>query len=107
MDSSRRAALQGRLPCWAKRGPRARGKGDTPVGLLFKLNLILVAVFILTLILVGYVFHDLLTDNAREQVLGDARLMMQMALAMRGYTSKQVGPALREREKPDEFLPQT
>lgn len=77
------------------------------MSLLVKINLILVSVFTLALLPAGLLSYRLLTRNAREQVIQNARLMMQTALAMRGYTNKQVSPLLRARSTAEEFLPQT
>lgn len=77
------------------------------MSLLVKINLILVSVFSLALVPAGLLSYNLLKGNAREQVIQNARLMMQTAMAMRGYTNKQVSPMLKARSSPDEFLPQT
>ncbi|MDX2227554.1 MAG: DUF3365 domain-containing protein [Verrucomicrobiae bacterium] len=76
------------------------------MNLLLKINLILLTVFILGLLPSGYISYELLQKNAREQVLQNARLMMEASLAMRGYTSKQIKPLL-EAQLEQEFLPQT
>ena len=62
--------------------------------LLAKFSLIFVVVFGLGLGAAAYLFHGLLQRNAREQVLKNAELMMETALAMRTYTIKQVKPAI-------------
>jgi len=64
--------------------------------LLAKFSLIFVVVFGLGLGAAAYLFHGLLQRNAREQVLQNAELMMETALAMRTYTIKQVKPAINE-----------
>ncbi len=62
--------------------------------LLAKFSLIFVVVFGLGLGAAGYLFYGLLQRNAREQVLYNAQLMMDTALAMRSYTINQVKPAI-------------
>lgn len=64
--------------------------------LLAKFSLIFVVVFGLGLGAAAYLFRGLLQRNAREQVLQNAQLMMETALAMRAYTIKQVKPAINE-----------
>jgi protein-histidine pros-kinase len=54
----------------------------------------------------GYISHELLHRHAREQVLGEARLVMEAALAIRGYTVAQVRPHLNPLMD-KQFLPQT
>jgi protein-histidine pros-kinase len=64
--------------------------------LLAKFSLIFVVVFGLGLAAAAYIFYGTLQRNAREQVLYNAQLMMDTALAMRQYTQTSVQPALRE-----------
>jgi protein-histidine pros-kinase len=64
--------------------------------LLAKFSLIFVVVFGLGLGATAYLFHGLLQRNAREQVLQNAQLMMDTALAMRTYTITQVKPAITQ-----------
>lgn len=53
----------------------------------------------------GYVSYQILQKDAREQVVRDARLMMDTAIAIRNYTVQQVRPHLAA--KPNEFLAQS
>jgi HAMP domain-containing protein len=76
------------------------------MSLLAKFNLILILVFSISLIPAGYVSYNLLQNNARTQVTQNARLMMQTAMAVRGYTIKQIKPLL-EPALATTFLPQT
>jgi protein-histidine pros-kinase len=62
--------------------------------LLAKFSLIFVVVFGLGLGAAAYLFYGLLQRNAREQVLYNAQLMMETALAMRTYTISQVKPVI-------------
>ena len=76
--------------------------------LLVKFNLIFVVVFGLGLLATGYTAKEFLQNNAREQVLQQARLMMETTAATRGYTSKQIRPLLEVRQKrEDVFYPQS
>lgn len=76
--------------------------------LLIKFNLILILVFGSGMVAAAYFARDFLQSSAHDQVLQQARLMMGSALAMRTYTSKQVGPLLQEHQKQiNTFLPQT
>jgi HAMP domain-containing protein len=64
--------------------------------LLTKFSLIFVAVFGVGLGAAAYLFYGLLQRNARDQVLYNAQLMMETALAMRSYTIDQVKPVITE-----------
>ena len=76
------------------------------MSLLVKFNLILILCFGIALVPAHLITQDLLQKNARAQVVEQARLMMQTALATRGYTNKQIKPLLAARLA-EEFLPQT
>ena len=76
------------------------------MSLLVKFNLILVLVFSAALVPAGILSYSLLQRNARTQVVENARIMMQTALATRAYTIKQIKPLLDARPS-EEFLPQT
>jgi len=68
--------------------------------LLAKFSLIFVVVFGLGLTAAAYLFYGLLQRNAREQVLYNAEIMMETALAMRHYTVDQVKPVIEESMAP-------
>ncbi|MCM5682004.1 DUF3365 domain-containing protein [Schlegelella sp. S2-27] len=74
--------------------------------LLLKFNLVFVLVFVLGLGATGYITRDLLQRNAQDEVLDHARLLMEKALAVRGYTSGQIAPLLETQMKYS-FLPQS
>ncbi|AKJ29574.1 c-type heme family protein [Caldimonas brevitalea] len=74
--------------------------------LLLKFNLVFVLVFVLGLGATGYVTRDLLQRNAQQEVLDHARLLIEKALAVRSYTSGQIGPLLETQMKYS-FLPQS
>ncbi|HEX7254043.1 MAG TPA: DUF3365 domain-containing protein, partial [Thermoanaerobaculia bacterium] len=76
------------------------------MSLLAKFNLILILCFGITLVPTYLITQNLLQQNARKQVVQDARLMMEAALAMRGYTNKQIKPLIAARLN-EEFLPQS
>lgn len=76
------------------------------MSLLIKFNLIFLAVFVAGLLGAGKVSHDLLQRNAKQEVLDHARLIMEKAVAIRGYTSSQIGPLLETQMKYT-FLPQS
>ncbi len=74
--------------------------------LIVKFNLVLFGIFALGFLVAGYVSHQALQANAREEVLQNARLMMEAALATRTYTANQVKPLL-DSQMQYKFLPQT
>ena len=71
-----------------------------------KFNLVLVPVFLIALVLAGYLSYTILQNNARQQVIAQAGLMMEAALAVRGYTVGEIKPLLVPHMQ-DTFLPQT
>lgn len=76
--------------------------------LLAKFNLILVLVLGTGLLIAATVSHRFLQDTAREEVLRQARLMMEAMRAARDYTTREVKPLLvTEQEHKRSFLPQT
>ena len=74
--------------------------------LLVKFNLIYVLVMAVGVATSGVIIRNLLQDNAQDEVLNNARLMMDKAVAVRAYTSKQITPLLETQMK-YEFLPQS
>ncbi|MEZ4388860.1 MAG: DUF3365 domain-containing protein [Candidatus Krumholzibacteriia bacterium] len=76
------------------------------MNLLVKLNLILILVFALGLVPAAMISRDLLAANAESQVVQNARIMMETAMAMRSYTVGQVRPLLDPLME-HEFLPQS
>ena len=75
--------------------------------LLAKFSVIFVIVFGLGLSIAAWVFHGMLQQTARDQVLHQAELMMETALAMRAYTAEQVAPALIDEARPKTKEPAT
>jgi protein-histidine pros-kinase len=76
------------------------------MGLRLKFNIVLFVVFAAGMAVSAYVSHELLQQNAKQEVLRSAGLMMEAALAVRGYTVKQVKPLL-EPQLAETFLPQS
>lgn len=76
------------------------------MSLLIKFNLILLLVFAAALVPAAYMTNRLLQENARTQVIQNARIMMDSALATRTYTSEQIVSLLQKRIA-EEFIPQT
>ncbi len=75
------------------------------MGIRFKFNLVLLAVFVLGLAVSGYISYNLLHNSAREVVLQNAGVMMEAALSMRHYTVSEVSDKLAVNNS--EFLPQS
>jgi len=76
------------------------------VKLLLKFNLVFLLIFAIGLAATGRISWTLLERNARDEIAESARLLMDAALAARGYTSTQVGPLLETQMKYT-FLPQS
>jgi len=74
--------------------------------LIWKFNLVLLGIFLLGFLIAGYASYRALQANAREEILQNARLMMEAALSSRNYTITQVKPLLETQMK-YQFLPQT
>jgi HAMP domain-containing protein len=71
-----------------------------------KFNTMLIGVFVGGLLVTGAVTYVILNSWAQDEVSTRARLMMQAALAMRGYTIDEIRPLLAPHMS-KEFLPQT
>jgi HAMP domain-containing protein len=76
------------------------------MGLRLKFNLVLAVVFAAGMLVSAYVSRELLQGNAKQETLRNAGLMMEAALAIRGYTVSQVKPHL-DYALQEKFLPQT
>jgi len=68
--------------------------------LLAKFSVIFAVVFGLGLAAAAYLFHASLQRSAREQVLYQAQIMMETAVAMRNYTTEQIRPVMMEMLQP-------
>lgn len=76
------------------------------MGLRLKFNLVLSAIFLIGLVVTGLVSRNLLQQGARDEVVRDAELMMESALAIRAYTVSHISPQL-EKTSLKKFLPET
>jgi HAMP domain-containing protein len=76
------------------------------MGLRLKFNIVLALVFAAGMAVSAWVSHELLQRNAKHEVLSNAGLMMEAALAVRGYTVQQVKPLI-EYQLAEKFLPQS
>jgi len=76
------------------------------MGLRLKFNLVLLVVFALGFAVSGVISWNLLQQNAREEVVRNAEVLMEAALAVRTYTVEQVKPHL-DAKLDTVFLPQT
>ncbi len=74
--------------------------------LLVKFNLIFILVMALGVAVAGWISRGLLQEQARQEVLSTARLLMEKAIAVRSYTSGQITKLLETQMK-YEFLPQS
>jgi HAMP domain-containing protein len=73
--------------------------------LLMKFNLVLFLVFAMGLVSAGYVCNRLLQQNAKAEIMENARIMIEAASAVRTYTTTQIKPLLETQIKYT-FLPQ-
>jgi hypothetical protein len=64
---------------------------------LLKFNLVFLPLLALLLGAVAYTARQLLQNNAREQIVQNARIMMETATSSRTYTTKQVAPLLQHK----------
>jgi HAMP domain-containing protein len=76
------------------------------MGLRLKFNIVLTLVFAAGMAVSAWVSYQLLQNNAKQEVLRNAGLMMEAALSIRGYTVSQVKPHL-ESQLAENFLPQS
>ncbi len=64
------------------------------MGLRTKFNLVLLLAFAIGLALAAYLSDRILKDNAREEVIQNARIMIESALGARSYTAQHIQPLL-------------
>lgn len=74
--------------------------------LLLKINFVLCIVFAVGFVTAGYVCNRLLQQNAKAEIMENARIMMEAAIAVRTYTATQIKP-LPETQIKYSFLPQS
>jgi len=73
--------------------------------LILKVNLVLLLMFAIGILSVGYLADRLLQENAEKEISENARIMMEAALAVRKYTAVEIKPLLETQIK-YAFLPQ-
>ena len=71
-----------------------------------RFNLVFVSLFAVGFIAAGFVADSLLQHSARQETLQNARLLMEAAMSVRGYTAGQIAPLLRNQMK-YQFHPQS
>lgn len=76
------------------------------MGLRLKFNVVLGGVFLAGLAAAAVVSQKLLQDSARQEVVREARLMLEAATSVRAYTVDHVRPHLNT-QAPEVFLPQS
>ncbi len=76
------------------------------MGLRLKFNLVLIVVFLAGFAAAGVISQQLLQDNARQEVVREARLMLEAATSVRTYTVDHIRPHLIN-QMAEVFLPQT
>jgi HAMP domain-containing protein len=74
--------------------------------LLLKFNLVFIVLFAAGIGAAGYVSWNLLQRNAQTEIVDTAKLLMEKAIAVRNYTSKEIKPLLETQMKYT-FLPQS
>jgi len=75
--------------------------------LVAKFTLVFIVVFGIGFAAAAYVAHGVLQKNATDEVIENAQLMMETALAMRTYTTQQIKPLLNGQKTDTTFHPQT
>lgn len=76
------------------------------MGLRAKFNLVLLLVFTVGWLASGYVIRDMLYDNAKNEVVRQAQLMLETASSVRTYTATYINSTLPP-VIGDKFMPQT
>jgi protein-histidine pros-kinase len=71
-----------------------------------KFNIVFATIFVIGFVAAGLIANVLLKDNAREETLQNARLLLESAKAVRTYTSTQIVPLLKTQLK-YQFHPQS
>ena len=71
-----------------------------------RLELVILIIFICGWLTAGVTTYALEQQNARKEVVRKAEVLLNTAVAARGYTSNEIAPLLNELKK-SEFIPQT
>ncbi len=74
------------------------------MGLLTRFSIVYAVIFGIGLGITGVLARSHLERSAREQVFYQAQVMMEMALAMRNYTTEQVKPVVNELQKTGDLV---
>ena len=89
---------------------RAFGRGrffpGQPMSLLLRVNLVFLALTLCLAAAAGLALRSILQTDAQRELLGEAGMLLDGAIATRTYTSNEIEPLLREQLKID-FLPQS
>jgi len=72
----------------------------------FRLGLILSFCFALGVVVVGYISYTLEFRGARDEVNEKSRVLLEMAISMRSYTSEEIAPLVAEIGLDKDFHPQ-
>jgi protein-histidine pros-kinase len=76
------------------------------MSLLLRVNLVIIPVCAAAVLVLGWVYRSSLEADAKREVLTEAGLMADSALAIRAYTANEIDPLL-QRQIQTEFLPQS
>ena len=76
------------------------------MGIRTKFNLVLLAVAALAFVLFAFVAAPIFQAEKKEEILEQARLLMESAQAIRDYTSEEIAPVL-DRLQDEKFYPQS
>jgi protein-histidine pros-kinase len=79
---------------------------ETTMNLLVRINLALAIIFVLGALITGLACRAVLQANAEREIVAQAGLMMDSALAIRDYTEDEILPLLHAQMQ-SEFLPQS
>ena len=71
-----------------------------------KFNLVILSVMLLAMGGTGYFSYFILQQNAKQEVLAHAKMMLESAKAIRSYTITEIKPLLNKQMR-HEFLPET
>jgi protein-histidine pros-kinase len=79
---------------------------EKSMNLLVRINLALAVIFVLGALTTGLACRAVLQANAEREIIAQAGLMMDSALAIRDYTESEILPLLHAQMQ-SEFLPQS
>ena len=67
--------------------------------LIKKINIVLISLFLIGLSLFMFIFYRTNFGNAKGEVINQAKLMLKTAFAVREYTTSEIEPILKFRNK--------